>query len=120
MNAKYRRMIGRMREKEAQYGKRGREKWHLYILRCNDGSLYTGVTKDIERRLARHNAGMASRFTRVRRPVKLVYSESLRGHGKALVRECAVKALPRGRKEALIESASAKGALPQSRLARRA
>jgi predicted GIY-YIG superfamily endonuclease len=74
----------------------------VYLLRCVDGSLYTGIAKDVPRRLERHNAGTASRYTRSRRPTRLVYQEALAGKGPALRREAAIKALSRRQKEALI------------------
>ena len=55
--------------------KRGVEVWFVYVLRCVDGTLYTGITKDLARRCQQHNDGVASRYTRSRRPVKLVYQE---------------------------------------------
>ena len=76
--------------------------WFLYILRCNDGSLYTGITKDLLRRLKMHNEGRASQYTRTRRPVELLYQETCPSRSQALIRECRVKALPRKKKEALI------------------
>jgi predicted GIY-YIG superfamily endonuclease len=79
--------------------------WFVYILRCRDGSLYTGITTDVERRCAMHNAGTASRYTRTRRPVTLMHQESAAGHGAALRREAAIKALSRYSKEALIRAA---------------
>lgn len=74
----------------------------MYVLRCADGTLYTGVTTHCERRLAQHNAGTASKYTRSRRPVVLAYREAAQSHGAALRRELAIKKLPRAVKEALI------------------
>ena len=76
--------------------------WFVYVLRCADGSLYTGIAKDVQRRLRQHNAGTASRYTRGRRPVELVYQEAQQGQGQALRREVAVKSLSRRQKETLI------------------
>jgi putative endonuclease len=76
--------------------------WHLYVLRCGDGSYYTGVTTDIERRLGEHQAGKASRYTRAHRPVELVHREACGTRAQALSRECAVKSLSRAAKEALV------------------
>jgi predicted GIY-YIG superfamily endonuclease len=76
--------------------------WSLYILECRDGSFYTGVTNDIDRRIRKHREGTASRYTRTRRPVVLVYQEACGTRSRALERECAVKALSRQRKEELI------------------
>lgn len=84
--------------------RRGRkETWFIYVLRCKDDTFYTGVTKDIDRRLKMHNNGKASRYTRTRRPVALIYQEKARGRAKALVRECAIKAMSRKIKEKLIK-----------------
>jgi predicted GIY-YIG superfamily endonuclease len=72
------------------------------MVRCAGRSLYTGITKDVSRRCQQHNAGTASRYTRSRRPVKLVYQESLASRSLALKRELAIKALSRREKLALI------------------
>lgn len=76
--------------------------WFVYILRCADGTLDTGVTKDVARRRKQHNAGIASRYTRSRRPVRVVYQEDQPDQGSALRREAAIKALSRRQKMALI------------------
>ena len=76
--------------------------WFLYILRCSDGTFYTGITNNLERRFKRHNDGTGARYTRTRRPVELIYHEMCAGRTKALVRECAVKSMPRLKKEELI------------------
>ena len=76
--------------------------WFVYILRCLDGSLYTGITKDVKRRCQQHNAGTASRYTRSRLPVKLVYQEAHHGQGAALKREAVIKAMTRKGKLAMI------------------
>jgi predicted GIY-YIG superfamily endonuclease len=78
------------------------DQWFIYILRCADGSLYTGITKDVKRRCQQHNDGTASRYTRSRRPVILVYREPYRSQGQALKREAAIKALTRQQKAAII------------------
>lgn len=78
------------------------EPWDLYILKCSDGTLYTGVTKDLKRRIKEHNAGHGARYTRGRGPVKLVYREKCKNHSAALVRECAIKALPRTKKKLIV------------------
>jgi predicted GIY-YIG superfamily endonuclease len=82
--------------------------WTLYILRCADGSLYTGITTDLERRCRQHNRGTASRYTRGRCPVQVVYRETCSSQSGALKREAAVKALSRRQKQALIARASKK------------
>ena len=74
----------------------------VYIVRCNDDTLYTGWTTDLPRRLATHNAGQGAKYTRSRLPVTLVYAETLPDRGEALKREVAIKRLPRSKKLALI------------------
>lgn len=78
------------------------DKWFVYIVRCVDGSLYTGITKDVKRRCKQHNAGTASRYTRSRRPVKLIYSEVHPDQSSALKREAAIKAMSREGKLTMI------------------
>ena len=77
-------------------------RWLVYILRCADGTLYTGVTTDLDRRCRQHNDGTASRYTRCRLPVRLVYQEPQPDRSAALRREAAIKALSRRAKQALI------------------
>jgi predicted GIY-YIG superfamily endonuclease len=79
------------------------EKWIVYILRCADDTLYTGITKDIERRLEQHNAGTASRYTRCRLPVKIEYQEVQLGQGMATKRELVIKKMTRPNKEMLFQ-----------------
>ena len=81
------------------------EQWFVYMLRCVDGSLYTGITKDVGRRLEQHNAGTASRYTRGRLPAALEYYEGQPNQSMALKRELAIKAMSRKAKEALIQTA---------------
>lgn len=69
-----------------------------YILECADGTFYTGWTTDPERRLTQHNKGVGARYTKTRRPVKLVYLESQPDKKTAMKRERAIKALPRKKK----------------------
>ena len=80
-------------------------KWFVYLLRCGDGSLYTGITNDITRRCEQHNAGTASRYTRSRLPVVLVYQEPQASQSLALKREATIKAMSRLEKESLIRQA---------------
>ena len=89
--------------------KRAAEVWFVYILRCADGTLYTGITKDLARRTKQHNAGTASRYTRSRKPVKLVYQEPQRSQSLALRREAAIKKLTRRQKLAMIRGAGRDG-----------
>ena len=81
----------------------GKKPWSLYILKCGDGTLYTGITNDIDRRIELHNSGIASKYTRSRLPVKLVHKESCRGRVNALKKEYAVKQLSRAEKEGYIK-----------------
>lgn len=76
----------------------------LYILRCGDGTLYTGITNDLRRRLAAHRSGRGAKYTRGRGPLTLVYRETCPDRSAALRREREVKALPRKAKEDLIAS----------------
>ena len=78
--------------------------YYVYLLRCADGTLYTGFTNDLARRLAAHNAGRGAKYTRGRRPVELVYWESFSNKSSALRREYAIKQLPRRQKLTLIQS----------------
>jgi predicted GIY-YIG superfamily endonuclease len=75
----------------------------VYIVRCADGTLYTGWTTDVARRVAQHNAGRGARYTRVHRPVALVYREEMPDRSAAMRREAAIKKLDRERKERLVE-----------------
>jgi len=74
----------------------------VYLLRCADDSLYTGITNDVNRRCEQHNAGTASRYTRSRRPTDFVYQEAHDSRSEALKREAAIKSLSRQEKELLI------------------
>jgi putative endonuclease len=76
--------------------------WHVYIVRCADRTLYTGVATDVAARVAKHNAGAGAKYTRGRRPVTLVYSEPAGPRGMALQREFAIKRLSRQTKLQLI------------------
>ncbi len=80
--------------------------WIVYILRCKDNSLYTGITIDIERRLVEHNGDnrLGSRYTRARRPVTLVYQEKVTTRSQASRREAEIKQLSKADKELLIVS----------------
>ncbi|MDH5436471.1 MAG: GIY-YIG nuclease family protein [Gammaproteobacteria bacterium] len=78
--------------------------WYVYILRCADASLYTGLSNDIERRVEEHNTDnrLAAKYTRARRPVQLVYQETYESRSDASVREAEIKKLNRQEKERLI------------------
>lgn len=75
--------------------------WTVYLARCRDGTLYTGVTTDMKRRLAEHNAGCGGAYTRSRVPVTLIYQEVVADRSGALRREWAIKRLTRAEKEKL-------------------
>jgi putative endonuclease len=79
-----------------------RSPWLVYLLRCRDGSLYCGITNDLPKRLKAHAAGKASRYTRSRLPVELVYSEPQKSKSAALKREAAIKKLRRAEKDRLL------------------
>lgn len=81
------------------------EHWFVYLLRCADQTLYTGIAKDVERRCLQHNKGTASRYTRCRRPAVIVYQEPQPNRSLALKREAAIKAMSRREKELLIRRA---------------
>ncbi len=76
--------------------------WHCYILECADGTLYTGITNDLEKRLGAHNNGTASKYTRSRLPVRLAYIENQPDRAAASRREMEIKRLPRPAKLALL------------------
>jgi len=75
--------------------------WFCYVLECADGTFYTGITNSIDRRLSMHNRGRASRYTRGRLPVRLIYVEACRDRSLASRREIAVKKMPRVKKRRL-------------------
>lgn len=77
---------------------------YTYIVRCKDGSLYTGWTNDLEQRLLAHNKGTGAKYTKSRRPVELVYYEEYESKIDAMKREYAIKQLKKNQKEALIRS----------------
>ena len=97
VEAKYLRMIRGMK-------RRGRKDWTVYILRCGDGSLYTGIAKDVRARVKQHSEGRGATYTRTRLPVKLLYQQEGLTRSKALIREAQIKAMPRSKKEEIIFS----------------
>ena len=78
--------------------------WKLYILRCGDGSLYTGITTDVEKRFTVHQSGKGAKYTRGRGPLEVVYTEECGDHSAALKRELEIKALTKEQKEILIKT----------------
>jgi putative endonuclease len=79
--------------------------WQVYLVRCGDGSLYTGIARDAGARFAQHEAGRGARYTRGRGPLALVYVEAAGSQGEALRREAAIRRLGRVGKEALVAAA---------------
>jgi len=96
---RYLRMIRGMKNKRQPRAKR---EWSVYILSCEDGSLYTGVAKDAQARFEQHRLGKGAAYTRSHRPVDLVYQKKGLTRVQALVREAEIKYLPRSRKDSLI------------------
>lgn len=80
------------------------KKFFTYLLRCADGTLYCGSTTDLKKRVAAHNAGRGAKYTRARRPVKLVYFEEQESWSAALRREAAIKKMSRPQKDALLKA----------------
>lgn len=83
-----------------------KETWSVYLVRCADASFYTGIAKDVDARVANHNAGTGAKYTQTRRPVELVYTEEVGAQGDAMRREIQVKKLPREEKAALAQGAA--------------
>ena len=79
--------------------------WYLYVLRCGDGTLYTGITTDVERRFAAHQSGKGAKYTRGRGPLELLHQEGCGDHAQALKREYAFKRLSREQKLLFLEQA---------------
>lgn len=80
--------------------------WFVYIVECADRSLYTGITNDLEQRMAAHRAGKGAKYTKHRRPLTLRYSEAVDSKGDALRREAAIKSLDRTTKLTLIAAST--------------
>jgi len=93
--------------------------WYIYILRCGDGTLYTGSTDNVEKRFAAHAAGKGAKYTRGRGPLELVYTEQLPDKSAALKREYAIKRMKRAEKLALCSGDSSLGSLFEGELAAR-
>ena len=97
MTPKYVRMIKGM-------SKKGTREWNVYILQCGDGTFYTGIAKDVLARLGKHQKGKGAAYTRTHLPVTLVHQENKLTRSAALIREAAIKRLPRREKEKIITS----------------
>ncbi|WP_455223556.1 GIY-YIG nuclease family protein [Kaarinaea lacus] len=91
--------------------------WYVYLVRCCDGSLYTGIAKSLEKRLAEHNTDnqLGAKYTRSRRPVKLVYQERFTSRALAARRESAIKRLSKKQKEILVSSSVCPECAPKSK-----
>lgn len=112
MHKKYLAMLAGMKKKRPR--KKNAEPWFTYVLECGDGSFYTGITNDVEKRLQKHSGGKGAAYTRTHLPVRLVYRETCRDRSRALIREAEIKALHRKQKEKLIA-----GTLPPPRRRKR-
>ena len=77
--------------------------WKLYIIRCGDGTLYTGITTNVEKRFIAHSLGKGAKYTRGRGPLELLYQEECGNHSAALKREAEIKKLSRAEKERLLK-----------------
>lgn len=86
---------------------KGSNIWHVYMVSCNDGTLYTGITKNLEKRIEAHNSAKdGARYTRSRRPVKLAYSEQVESKSAAARLEYQIKKLSRSKKKRLVKIGS--------------
>jgi predicted GIY-YIG superfamily endonuclease len=113
MERKYLRMIRAIRE--APDADRS---WSVYMVRCGDSSLYTGVAKGVEKRVAKHNSGRGAAYTRTRRPVRLLYREDGLTRSEALVREAGIKSLPKPKKENLVGKDRRRRLISRKKIAR--
>jgi putative endonuclease len=82
---------------------------YVYVVECSDGTLYTGYTTDVDRRVEEHNAGEGAKYTRGRTPVTLVHAEVYDDRGEAMSREAEIKSMPREAKEALVARSAEEG-----------
>ena len=78
------------------------DKWYVYMVECGDGTIYTGITKDLARRVKQHTTGKGAKYTRGRGPIRLAYQETVQSYSEALRREYAVKQLTHRQKQELI------------------
>ena len=96
-------MRAALRRKKTTSHAKSATRWFVYIVKCKDGTLYTGVTTDVVRRIAEHNgSAKGAKYTRARRPVKLVRAERFKTRSAACIREAAIKKLPLAAKKALL------------------
>ena len=89
--------------------------WYVYLARCADGTLYCGIARDVEERIAAHDAGTGARYTRGRGPLRVVLVRRCRGKGRALRLEYSIKQLSRTQKEALVARPAALDALARTK-----
>lgn len=82
------------------------ENWFIYIIQCKDGKLYTGIAKDVQKRIALHNKGLACRFTKYRNPVHLLYTEEFLSKSSARLREIELKGYSQKKKLEIIKRGS--------------
>jgi putative endonuclease len=82
----------------------GKDEWFLYMIRCKNEQLYTGITTDVQRRLGEHQRGKGAKFLRGRGPLKLVFQQKIGSHSDALRMEAAIKKFPKAAKEEFIRS----------------
>lgn len=88
---------------------KGKREWSVYLVRCVDGSLYTGIAKDVKARVEKHNKGKGAAYTRSHRPVELLYQEDRFTRSKALIREAQIKRWSRPKKMMLVKFLHARG-----------
>jgi putative endonuclease len=91
------------------------DNWYVYIIRCHDGSLYTGIATDVERRFAEHQSNVGAKYLRGRGPLKLVFKQRIGQRSRALKVEQGIKRLPKKKKEALVKSCAGLKALISNR-----
>lgn len=89
--------------------------WYVYMIRCHDGSLYTGIATDVERRFAEHQSNVGAKYLRGRGPLKLVFKQRIGQRSRALKVEQGIKRLPKKKKEALVKSGAGVKALISNR-----
>lgn len=102
----YKKMVSGMLAKQKTKRPQKSDLWNVYILRCADGTFYTGIAKDAKKRLETHNSGKGARYTRTRLPVKLLYLEFCKNRTLALKRELEIKNYTRQKKKDLIKNGS--------------
>jgi putative endonuclease len=93
-----------------------REAWHLYIAECSDGSYYTGIAKDVDKRIAAHNSGKGAKYTSTRGPIRAIFREPQADYSAALRREYQVKTLSKERKVRFVAGESLPGPKKKSRM----